>query len=256
MAARVRHWLERLALAAGLLCLFLPLQAVAQAAPAPFVMGTVDPETSYLAKWYRRIYGEAFRRLGLRLEMATYPTQRIGVLLDQGVIDGEVVRARIYAQAHPELIRVDESVFDAVFALYTANATLELKRLEHLSAMKPRVSYRRGVLYCEKALKSVLPPEQISDITQVEQGLMMLLTKRADFLCDIDLSVESALDSAEFKGVTTIRTVLVLQALPLYPYVHRKHAELAPRLAATLKQLKAEGLIERYRLEALREVGR
>jgi hypothetical protein len=34
---------------------------------------------------------------------------------------------------------------------------------------------------------------------------------------------------------------------------HRKHADLAPRLAAALKQMKAEGLIERYRVDALRE---
>ena len=219
-------------------------------------MGSVEGEPSYVARWYRQIYVEAFRRLGLSLQMATYPAQRIGALLDQGVIDGTVARARIYADAHPELIRVDESVFDAVFALYAANASLELKRLEDLPAMKLRVGYRRGVLYCEKALKSVLPPKQIFDLTQVDQALKMMLMGRADVFCGNDASVLSALDSAELKGVTTIRRVLVLETAPAYPYLHRRHAELAPRLAAALKAMKAEGLIERYRLEALREAAR
>jgi len=222
----------------------------------PFVMGMVDPETTYVSKWYRRLYGEAFRRLGLRVELATYPTQRIGVLLDQGAIDGEVSRARIYEEAHPELIRVDESVIDIAFALHAVDATLELKRLDDLSAMKLRVSYRRGVLFCEKALATVLPLEQMVDVTHAEQGLKMLLTGRTDLFCDVDLSVLSALQSAELKGVTTVHRVLVLQTAPLYPYLLRKHAELAPRLAAVLKAMKAEGLIERYRLEALHEAER
>ena len=232
-----------------------PATVWAEPAP-PFVMGMVDPETTYVPKWYRRLYGEAFKRLGLRVELATYPTQRIGALLDQGAVDGEVSRARIYEEVHPELIRVDESVVDIAFALYAADATLELKRLEDLSAMKLRISYRRGVLFCEKALATVLPLEQMVDVTQAEQGLKMLLTGRTDLFCDVDLSVLSALQSAELKGATTIRRVLVLQTAPLYPYLLRKHAELAPRLAAVLKAMKSEGLIERYRLEALREVER
>jgi polar amino acid transport system substrate-binding protein len=251
---RVFRWLASLAL-----CLLHALpasQSAAQVAPAQaFIMGAVDDEASFPAKWYGRIYLEAFRRLGLRVELAVYPTQRIGALLDQGLIDGEVVRARIYADAHPELIRVDESVFDVTFALYAANGAVELKRLEDLAALKWRVGHRRGVLFCEKAL-AALPADRLVDVTRVDQGLMMLLSGRTDVFCDNDTSVASALDAAEFKGVTTIRPVLLLEVTPLYPYLHRRHAALAPRLAATLKLMKSEGLIERYRLEALREVGR
>ena len=234
-----------------------PSRAGAQPESAPrFVMGTVDRENSYLAKWYRRIYGEAFRRLGMRVELTTYPTQRIGVLLDQGGVDGEAVRARVYAAAHPDAIRVEESVFDATFGLYTANPALELKRLEDLPATKLRVIYRRGVLLCEKALASVLAPVHTSDVTQVDQGLLMLLTGRADLFCDLDASVLNALDAEGVKGAGTIRSVLELGSVPLYAYLHQKHAALAPRLAAVLKAMKAEGLIERYRTEALREAGR
>jgi polar amino acid transport system substrate-binding protein len=191
------------------------------------------------------------------MELASYPTQRIGALLNQGSIDAETARARIYAQAHPELIRVDESVFDIAFALYAANPAIAVKRLEDLRTLKPRAGYPRGVLYCEKALQSVLPPEQIFDTTQTAQGLLMLLSGRVDVFCAVDLAVQGALaESADLKRVTGIRQLMVLEAAPLYPYLHRKHAELAPRLAATLKEMKAEGLIERYRTEALREAGR
>jgi hypothetical protein len=58
------------------------------------------------------------------------------------------------------------------------------------------------------------------------------------------------LASPDFKDSTRVRKVLVLGTEPLYPYLAHKNAELAPRLAATIKAMKAEGLIECYRVEA------
>jgi hypothetical protein len=84
----------------------------------------------------------------------------------------------------------------------------------------------------------------------------MLLSGRADYYCDVDTAVQNALGSTELKGVTTIRKVLLLQAAPLYPYLVRRHADLAPRLAATLRAMKAEGLIERFRQEAMQDAAR
>jgi polar amino acid transport system substrate-binding protein len=260
MTGRSPHRLDRRVLAAGLLCLLSLWQPAALAAASPpIVMGMVDPETTYLGSWNQRIYGEAFGRLGLPMRMATYPVQRIGMQLDQGAIDGDVARTSIYGEAHPELIRVEESVIDIVWGLYSANASLELKRLEDLPAMKLRAVYRRGVLYCERALKSVLPAEQVFDVTQDEQGLMMLMKGRADVFCSndiVDFAKLSRQNASELNGAAATRRVLVLDATPLYPYLLRKHAELAPRLAAVLKAMKDEGLIERYRLDALREAGR
>lgn len=46
----------------------------------------------------------------------------------------------------------------------------------------------------------------------------------------------------------------IVEPLQLYPYLQRRHAALAPRLAATLRQMKAEGLFERYRVEVLRQL--
>jgi hypothetical protein len=56
--------------------------------------------------------------------------------------------------------------------------------------------------------------------------------------------------------VSGVRKLLNLgRPLSLYPYLHMKHSALAPRLAAVLKQMKAEGLVERYRIDTEREFG-
>lgn len=240
-----------------LLSLVLAPLPAAHAAPAPaFQLATTsDPHASYIFKWFDLIYTEAFRRLGLRIELSVYPTQRIGVLLDQGSIDGEVGRARIYAEVHPGLIRVEESVLDVAFALYTANPALAVSRLDGLRGSNLTAGYRRGVVYCERELQSVLPAAQITDVTKEEQGLHMLISGRIDVFCGMDTAVWAALASPSFKGTTVVRHLMTLQLAPLYPFLLGKHAEQAPKLAAALKAMKAEGLIERYRLQALREFG-
>ncbi len=247
-----RRWL----LAAAWVGCWAVLQAAAEPAPLdpPIVIGMVHSESSVLARWYRLIYVEAFGRLGRKVEVQGYPLARIGLLLDKGLLDGEAARAGLYAQAHPELVRVEESVFDIVFELYATRPLPPLKRLEDLPASKLQVIYPRGMLFCEKALRSVLPPEQVADVTDGDLALKMLLTGRADVLCSNNVGMQGVqLDAADMLGVDTVRSVLGLEATPLYPYLLRKHAALAPRLAAALKKMKAEGLIERFRREAMHE---
>src|SRR5438105_8402868 len=156
----------------------------------------------------------------------------------------------------PELVRVDESVLDIEFVVDAASAVPAPKRLDDLAPTRPRIGYRRGVLFCEKVLAAMAPPARLSDVTEVDQGLRMLLSGRVDYYCDVDAAVQSALNSGEFKGTAVIHKALVLEAAPLYPYLHRRHAELAPRLAAVLKQMKAEGLIQRFRQEAMQEAAK
>jgi len=38
----------------------------------------------------------------------------------------------------------------------------------------------------------------------------------------------------------------MMEEFALYPFLHKKHANLAPKLAEVLKQMKAEGLFGQY----------
>jgi polar amino acid transport system substrate-binding protein len=219
---------------------------------SPFVMGTDQPESALFGKFLRRVHGEAFRRLGVPLQIAYAPTQRLGLLLDQGDIDGDAVRAMAFAAAHPDAIRVDEWLLDDRFALYATDTSMALRHLDELQGSNLRVLYRRGVVYCERTLAR-LPPERLSNVTTTSQGLKMLLAGRADVYCDIDSSVLQALDEEPSKA-PAVRKLLDLQSAALYPYLHARHAELAPRLAAVLKQMKSEGLLDRYLREAQQAV--
>jgi hypothetical protein len=254
-SASRKPWHRWLALVAGLLLsLAAPRLAVA-APPAPIVMGTDMDESTFSGMWLRRIYVEAFRRMEVPLEFAIFPTVRVSSELDRGNVDGEPVRVHGYADTHPNLVRVEEPVFDVVFALYAADPALRLSRLEDLPATTLLGDYRRGVGVCETALKRWLPAARLSDVTTTAQGLKKLLARRTDLYCDINLVVTTELAMPEFSGTDKVRRLLDVGTLALYPYLHKRHAALAPRLAATLRQMKAEGLIERYRTDAERAIG-
>lgn len=229
--------------------------AAAQTGRSPIVLGTDQSETSYHGRWIRRAYAEAFRRLDLPLQLIHLPTQRAAAMLAQGEIDGEVARARAYAAANPSAIRVDEAILEARFVLYGLDPALRLERVEDLQGRPLRVVYRRGVVFCERTLQALqLPPGRLMDVTDTAQGLNMVLAGRADAFCDIDAAAAPVFASGSVKGAAAIRRVLELDSADNYPYLHARHAALAPRLAEVLRQLKAEGLIERYRQDAKREV--
>jgi hypothetical protein len=220
--------------------------------PRPFVMATDQPETTYEGKWQRLAYREAFKRLGIPLEVDVMPTQRVSAMVDSGAVDGQFMRVLAYADMHPEQMRVDESIYEVGFALWTSNPALTLSRLQDLAAAGWIGVYKRGVELCQRSLSPLVGADRLSSVATEEVGLRMLLTGRVDYYCEIDAALQSALYSPEFKGVTSVHPLLTIgDRIVLYPYLSRKHAELAPRLAAVLKQMKAEGLLERYRQQAL-----
>lgn len=251
-------WLRRLA-ATCLLAAAGPAhpQATppADGAPAPFRMaGDNGPARSNRA--FTHIYQEAFRRLGIPVEISFYSLVRRTALVTAGAVDGEMARIRAYGDAHPELVRVEEPVVDFPFALYAARPDLQLPSLEALRGGAYRAEYRRGILLCETTLRRFIPAERLSDVATTEQGVRKLQAGRTDLLCELDFHyVEEVLESPGLRGGPPVRRVLRFATLPTYPYLHRRHAALAARLAAVLRQMKAEGRVEHHLREAGIEPG-
>lgn len=249
----LRQWLHPLLLGVCLQFAALPAQSQTQA--APFLMAADAEPDTYAFKWLSLIYTEAFKRMGVPLQIATYSLARRTELANMGGIDGEVSRIFSYADANPLLIRVEEPIVDFTFVLFAANPTVQLKRPEDLSTGTLLVEHRRGILMCENTLKKFVPAERLSNVVSTLQGVKKLVTGRTDVYCDIDIYVAEVLHSEEFKGTTNVRKLLKVASLATYPYLNKKHAALAPRLAATLKQMKAEGLLDAYPKQVEKEMG-
>lgn len=253
-----RYWFRPFALGFAAILGVSVFSSAHAVAAEPFVMGTDVEETKLYGKWYRRVYGEAFRRMGVPLTVALVPTARLTTMADQGEVHGQPSRILAYVNAHPNQVRVEEALHQVRLALFAFGAAAnpdQPGRLEDLAAGRWQVEYRRGVDICEQTLKPVLPAGRLSDVTSVEQGLKKLRAGRTDLYCDFDAAVRNELLGPTFKAETGYRMALDLGVgFPLYPYMHKSRAGLAPRLAETLRKMKAEGLIERYFRDAEREL--
>jgi len=238
-------------LIAGLLALLaMSPCSVRSQSQRPVVMVTGQPETTFEGKWQRLTYQEAFRRLGLPLEVEVMPAQRMTAMVESGAVDGQFGRVLGYADAHPEQVRVDEPIYEVGFALLVSNPALTLSHLQDLAATSLIGVYRRGVELCERSLSPLVGAERLSSVATERDALRMLVTGRVDYFCEIDVALMNALHSPEFKGASVRPLLTIGDRIPMFPYLSRKQAELAPRLAAVLKGMKAEGLLERFRQEA------
>lgn len=251
-----RQSLWRRLLIVGLLLPLLSLGAVSRAAPsAPLVIGIDDDPTTATSRWVKLFFGEVFRRLNTPIQINSYPLARRNLLVDSGTIDIDGGRVFAYGQAHPHLVRVDEPYIEYNFGLFAANPALRLANLEALRSTDVLVEYRRGILFCERSLKPLLPPSRLSDISSEEQGINKLLAGRTDLYCDLDYVVRQVSALPHMKEATRVRKVLDLGTLPIYLYLQPRHGELAPRLSAIIKAMKAEGLVEAYQARVAAETG-
>jgi hypothetical protein len=226
--------------------------APAQAVPRPrlVLVGTTDSRDSLHGTWLALIYTEALRRLGYTLRYVDYPARRASAMSDRGLVDGEIHRVADYGRAHPNLVRVEEPHFAMRFAAYAVPPTHLGPGWGALATTAYRVSFRLGVMKCEQELPAVVAPDRLMRVPSAVLGLRQLAAGHADLFIDVDDVVQAALARPEFHG-TPVRRVALLEQVDVHAFLHKKHAALAPRLAAVLAQMKAEGLIERYRQQAL-----
>jgi hypothetical protein len=231
---------------------------VAEAAvPEKFVFGTNTEEQAFTGLWTRLIYTEAFKRLGVRLEIVVAPLKRLELLLERGEIDGEMVRAPAYGALHPRLIAIDVPIMQVVFGIYALKPIAGLNSLDDIRNGSFRGVYNRGVVFCENTLSRIVPTNRLDIVSSAKQGMDMLAIGHGDFFCDVSsgmLNYEFEIESS--KSAKPIKLFDISKQVANKPYLHQKHTAFAVRLTAVLKQMEKEGLIEKYRLETVTRLTR
>lgn len=239
----------------GMTCMLLASigSAPAHAQAAPLVMATFGQVDSFASKWLRMIYVEAFSQLGVPLEIRFYPAARAGAEALAGHVDGELARSAEYEATQSTMLRVQEPTLFVATAAYALRKDIRLAPgWEGLRGTAYRTEYRFGYAITERKLAAVLPATHLTAVQTSETGLRKLMLGRTDLFVDTAEVIEPLLQHPEFSGAG-IRQASVLQRGPMYAYLNKKHAHLAPQLAAILKKMRESGQTERFRLKALKE---
>lgn len=222
--------------------------AMAEAPARPEQLVFAMPESSYASAqgaWVEAIYREAFAELGIKVAILPLPTKRASVLLASGEVDGDVHRSRAYGLEHPELVRVEQPHFAVRFAAYSKLPQLSLNQgWDSFAGAAWRVDYILGAVTPGRELPKRVPPQRLSALKSVAQGLRKLDVGRSDVLVALDMSVDPMLGSPEFH-LAGIRKAGVLEKVDGYLYLQKKHAWLAPAVAQVLARMKRDGRIDK-----------
>lgn len=239
-----------------LACLFILLigtltySAQAQSTETIVLTGGQAFLNSPYGNWLNAIYKEAFHRLGYEFQLKPYPSQRAIVLGDSGVVDGQIERGHDFNIAHPDLVRVEEPTNSEAYSAWAMKKGLSLNGWDALKGTSLRVIARQGVGKTKEALATIVQPNNLHFVEHVEQALMLLNLGRADLYIDYAPLVEEKLKDIKTTSPSIIASLYKVGDMEItthHAFLHKKHKDLAPKLASVLKAMKVEGSFQEYK---------
>ncbi|WP_372679100.1 substrate-binding periplasmic protein [Desulfosarcina sp.] len=209
-------------------------------------------EGTYLYRFSVLKFNEAFARLGYGFELHAFPSERALVESNAGRMDGEAGRIQFdatLAAKYSNLVEVSEPTFFVSIGAYAADASIRLNGWTDLADKPFVIGYPRGIKVIERRLVGHVNARHLQGVNNIRQGLKMLQYRRIDVLIGLQTSVESVLDESAFAD-SKIVPAGIMEVVPVFPYLHKKHYALAPRLAVVLRAMKKDGTLDRLAEEA------
>jgi hypothetical protein len=185
------------------------------------------------------ILKEAYRRIGIQINVLEVPAKRGLHNANFGRYDGEVMRIAGIAKAYPNLIMVPDFVNIMEGVAFSKNKEIQIQGWESL---KPyRIGVVRGMKFAENGTKG-MERDLVSNPVQL---FKMLDRGRLDIAI---LSRMSSLGALKVSGVMGVYVLSPpLTKIKLYHYLHKRHKNLVPQISKTLQELEKEGVIQKIR---------
>lgn len=219
----------------------------------PFVMhGGPDPMNPN-GIWLRHTYREVFGRMNIPVRFVHLPYLRASHMVNQGAVDGQIMRIYEYQDMFLDQRRVEEAVVSTHFVAIVRKEFEfpELNGWDSLSGKDIRAQHMRGVVFSRNNLEQTLNPKQVSAVDSGVDGLTNVKYQLSDVFVISEHFIQPYMELDEFKE--DLRVAGLMENLKLYPYVHADHTLLVPEIAAKLVELKQEGLLFQFCIEAYGE---
>jgi polar amino acid transport system substrate-binding protein len=190
------------------------------------------------------VAGEAFRRAGFELRLIKLPAERGLINANAGIEDGDLVRIAGLERHYPNLVPVPEKLMDWEFTAFSKDAAippswpvLRQRLLGHIKGWK---IYEQTVAGAERVTTT-------DDAAQLFRLLELGRIEVALYERWLGLAL------VKQQGLKDVRPLAPpLATREMFIYLHKRHAALAPRIAAALQALKREGTYDRVQRETFR----
>lgn len=185
-----------------------------------------------------RIMAEAFRRAGREVRIVTVDSsERALVNANTGVDDGVVPRIKGLDATYTNFVRVPEKVFDNDFVAMSIQSEFPTPNWESLAPYQ--VAYMIGWKIFDQHLAG---KPNVTRVGKAEQLFGLMQQGRADAVL---YERWQGLWQARHLGLAVRIMEPPLARQEMFCYLNRKHADLAPRVAAALVEMKRDGSYQR-----------
>ncbi len=229
--------------------IFISLLLSASLLQAQDVMEFTAIEKSSYATISKRVLKVAYDRLGIDMVAVDLPAERAIYGANEGKVDGELYRIKNVHLKYKNLIMVPIPIGIMEGVAITTQKDLSIDKWESLSSH--RTCIRNGVKFAEAGTREF---DTIS-VNSNKQLFGMLGKNRCDVIIIARLtSIPLVLDFIKEENNQTYQSTL--QTYPLFHYLHKKNADVVPKLVKVLKEMEEEGLIAEIRSQYIAEISK
>lgn len=211
-----------------------------QASPSPAqtaIRLTSSPDIE--SRVSQAVLKEAYKQLGISLSITELPAERSLVESNAGRSDGEVNRIEGLEANYPNLVRVPVSVTRIEAVVFSKMVKFQVNGWDSL---KP---YAIGTLIGMKFAEQGTTGMNVRKTPTVEDALRELDLGIVEITVLTRAGGLATLRAMNLQGITSLEPPLA--TIPLYPYLHKKHQTLLPRISEVLHKMEASGQMDAIR---------
>lgn len=172
---------------------------------------------------------DAYSRIGIPVQVVTFPAERALYNSSHGLVDAELERTAVTERQYPDLIRVPVVISEYEVVVLTK------RDLPHVSTWEELAPYRLGIEIGLKYLEEITKGLRVTWYSDREHMFSLLDMGRLDMVVYYR---RPAVEVLRHMGLQNIRCQQPpLEVVPAYHYVHREHEFLIPVLTRTLEEV-------------------
>ncbi len=191
-----------------------------------------------------QVITEAFKRIGIGINIQRLPVERSLTEANSGKADGEFVRIKGIDKLYPNMLLVPEEILQFEFVAFSRKHDIKLTNWQSLQP------YNVGIVIGWKILeKNIINVKSRTDLRNTELLFKHLKRGRIDIAVYSKLLGMEVIQNLGFKDIHYHTPPLASH--PMFLYMHKKHQALIPKLVEAIATMKQDGTFNKIKLSSL-----
>ncbi|MEP5623323.1 MAG: transporter substrate-binding domain-containing protein [Roseibium sp.] len=191
-----------------------------------------------------KIIEAAYSKLGIKVEKQRVSRSRASVMASKGEIDGELAGPKLFEKKFPSLKRIDVPIMTIDVVIFACDQRPDdIVRKDLADKRVGRIDGAELISKYTKPYKNVWLGENF------KQLFKMLQLNRLDAVIGPRIALNTFTRENDPGCIRVVGHPL--DSIPLFHFIHEKHATLIPRLTDVLREMLNSGEIDRIKKSLL-----